>query len=462
MEAPIHIPIDPALKKDVTLCAVDDQSERLDCILKGLANAGYASVGTASPDEALRRIGKGEFRASVVDSSLRQMDAIAFLEKALDADPGVSVFFLNASEKTEAATEAIIKGARDSLSIRDDFATLIGKLDELAVLIGQRRETRELDEKLLSKLRFQGMVGRTPAMFEVFDLARKFAPHITSVLINGPAGSGKELLARAIHDLSPVAKGRFVSCDCSTLGESAIWAYLTGHFEEPRDAARSDHPATSASADRGTVYLGEICDLSMHGQARLLRLLHGRELDRSNFPEAKRVRLIAASSRDLSHEARSGRFRKDLLDLLQIFEIRMPALNQNRQEIPLLARHFLLKYGNAHGKKIHGLTRRAQAALESYDWPGNVGELENTISSAVLSVDSDFIDIRHLPARLQGQSQRADSLSHDNAVLSIDEVRAVHIERVLAMCDGNRVRAAQLLGIGRTSLYRFLKEKEKV
>ena len=201
----------------------------------------------------------------------------------------------------------------------------------------------------------------------------------------------------------------------------------------------------------------------MQMQAKLLRVIHNREIQRVGSPEVKRVdvRIIAATNRDLRAEVIAGRFREDLFYRLSSIEIRVPGLTERPEDIPVLVQHFLKKYGRTYGKTFQGLSRRAQIVVLHHDWPGNVRELENVISSAAITAGADFIDVTDLPEHLQKPRRRFASAETNWRPLPLEEVRQIHIQRVLDMCNGNRVRAAQVLGIGRTSLYRFLKRTNK-
>jgi len=206
------------------------------------------------------------------------------------------------------------------------------------------------------------------------------------------------------------------------------------------------------------VFLDEVGETSLAMQAKLLRVIQNREIQRVGSPEVRQVnvRLIAATNRDLRAEVLAGRFREDLFYRLSSIQIRIPSLTERLEDIPLLMQFFLKKYNEAYGKNIAGLTRRAQTALLQHPWPGNVRELENVISSASITTTGDFIDLADLPEHLQHRGTNSAEGS-DWRPLSIEEVRKIHIQRVLDMCQGNRLRAAQILGIGRTSLYRYLK-----
>jgi two-component system response regulator HydG len=278
-------------------------------------------------------------------------------------------------------------------------------------------------------------------------------------LISGPTGSGKELVAQALHQMSPVAAQRFAVCNCSALVDTLLESQLFGHVRGSFTGATDTRPGLFEYASGGTVFLDEIGETSPAMQAKLLRVIQNREIQRVGSPEIKKVnvRVIAASNRDLRAEVLAGRFREDLFYRIGTIEIRVPGLSERLEDIPILIQFFLKKYSEAYGKKFQGLTRRAQAVFLQHDWPGNVRELENVISSAAITAANDFIDVQDLPAHLQRPSGRIGRAEDSWRPLPLEEVRRIHIQRVLEMCSGNRVRASQILGIGRTSLYRHLK-----
>lgn len=445
------------------ICIVDDDPAIVETLRETLTNFGYRSFGTSDPHEALEYVRNGNCRIVLCDLKMPCMDGPAFLEQALQQDPGVYVILMSGFYSIDSAIEAIKRGAYDYLSKPLDRHRLKKTIGDLAEQFDRTRRIHDLEQRLAQDLEFHGIVSRSPVMIDVFEMARKISRHYLHVLLQGPTGSGKEHVARAIYQMSPVANQRFAVCTCSATADTLIESQLFGHVRGAFAGATESRTGLFEYANGGTVFLGEIGETSLATQARLLRVIQNREIQRLGSTEARRVdvRLIAATNRDLRSEVAAGRFQEDLFHRLSTIQIHVPGLTQRLEDVPALVAFFIKKYNAAYGKQIQGVTRRAQMLLLQHSWPGNVRELENVLSSASLAARNDFIDVQDLPETMQ-KPGRAAAAEKSWRPLRLEEVRREHIERILELCSGNRVRAAQMLGIGRTSLYRYLKREGRV
>jgi two-component system, NtrC family, response regulator HydG len=447
----------------MTVCVLDDEPAMVEMLQESLRCLGFASIGTGDPQYTLELIEQGRIRVVMSDIKMPAMDGLQFLEQAMHRDPGIYVLLMTGYYSLDNAIAAVKRGAYDYIPKPVDRSRLKKSLDELSESFNRRKRIKSLEQQLLTDLEFHGIVGRSPAMVEVFEMVRKVARHYTNVLLVGPTGAGKELIAKSIHQMSPVSQQRFAVCNCSAMVDTLLESQLFGHTRGSFTGATDTRPGLFEYANGGTVFLDEVGETSLPMQAKLLRVIQNREIQRVGSPEVRRVevRLIAATNRDLRAEVLAGRFREDLFYRLSTIQIRVPGLAERLDDIPLLIQFFLKKYNQTYSKQIQGLTRRAQAVLLQHPWPGNVREMENVISCSCLTSVNDFIDVDDFPESLQKPAGHAGAASDSWRPLPLEEVRRQHIRRVLEACEGNRVRAAQMLGIGRTSLYRFLKRSEK-
>lgn len=447
----------------IDICVLDDDASMIEMLCETLTGFGYRSFGTTDPEEALQYVRNGKGRIVLSDLKMPSMDGLAFLEQALHLDPGVYVILMTGFYSIDSAIEAIKRGAYDYLPKPFDRQRLKKTLGDLAEQFYRRRRIHELEQRLVSDLEFHGIVSRSPSMIEVFEIARKISRHYVNVLLAGPTGSGKELVAHAIHQMSPVASQQFAVCNCSAIVDTLLESQLFGHVRGAFTGASETRAGLFEYADGGTVFLDEVGETSLAMQAKLLRVIQNREIQRVGSPEVRRVdvRVIAATNRDLRSDVNAGRFRQDLFYRLSTIQIRVPSLSERLEDIPALITFFIKKCNGAYGKQIQGLTRRAQAVLLQHSWPGNVRELENVISAASLVALNDFIDVRDLPEDIR-KPARGEAPAKSWRPMPLEDLRREHIDRVLLLCSGNRVRAAQMLGIGRTSLYRYLKREGRV
>jgi DNA-binding NtrC family response regulator len=452
-------PVTQRARAQLSISVLDDDPTLVEITTEMMERAGFQATGTSDPHEALKSIRNDRNHVVLSDIQMPFMDGFQFLDKALQLEPAAHIILVTGHYSLDSAIEAIKRGAYDYLPKPLEYPRLLKTLDELALSLERRNQIHELEEQILSNMEFEGIVGRSPAMLEVFDLVRKIAKHYNNVLLMGPTGVGKELFARALHNLSPVATERFVVCNCSALVDTLLESQLFGHVRGAFTGAFETRFGLFEHANGGTVFLDEIGETSLQMQAKLLRAIQNREIQRVGSPEVKKVnvRVIAATNRDLRAEVNAGKFRQDLFYRLSTIEIRVPSLAERCDDIPLLIRYFLKRCNEQYGKCFQGPTRRAEAALLRYTWPGNVRELENAISKAAITGTGDFIDLTDLPKHVQNGGGEASSSPDCWHPATLEQVERAHVQRVLEMCNGNQVRAAEILGIGRTSLYRHLK-----
>ena len=366
------------------------------------------------------------------------------------------MILISAHYSPDSAVEAIQRGACDYLTKPLDTQRLRDRIADLMAEAAVRKKTLNLAQELLEVSQFEGIVSHSPLMHEVFTKIRRVAPHFRTALITGATGTGKELVARALHHLSPASAERFVVCNCSALVESLVESELFGFVRGAFTGATQDKPGLFESADGGTILLDEIGELSPGAQAKLLRVLQDHRVRRvgSSLSSEVDLRVVAATNRDLRTMVRKGEFREDLYYRLAVVEIALPALTNRREDLPLLEKHFVRKFAAEYEKPIAGLTRRAQGRMATYPWPGNVRELESVIGNACMMADGRFLDINDLPDRIRSQS--SDQSPTDEALFSLEEMQKRHVVRVLERVGGNKARAAEILGVGRATIYQLL------
>jgi DNA-binding NtrC family response regulator len=380
------------------------------------------------------------------------------LEHIADWDPGAQILLVTDRYTAESAVDGIEQGACDCLSKPLSAETLGRSVGEVLHRVRARRETLELDGRLLESFRFHGMVGRSPQMVDTFARIRRVAPHYRIAMISGATGTGKELVAHALHELSPVAARRFAVCNCSAIVETLFESELFGHVKGAFTGAAQDRTGLFEYAQGGTVFLDEIADMPLSTQSKLLRVVQNQELQRVGSSEVRKVdvRVIAATNRDMRALVAQNLFREDLYYRLTMVELKLPRLAERKEDLPLLERHFVERFAASYGKRIGGISRRAQAVLSRHAWPGNVREVENVLGHACMLTDSEFIDVRDLPDYLQ--SGAPGEAAAEPELMRLAELERRYTQHVLGRVGGNKMLAAQVLGISRATLYRILRD----
>jgi DNA-binding NtrC family response regulator len=453
----------------VTLIAIDDDPRALRIIAEGLEQEGLEILTASDPEEGLQLVYRHRPRIVLLDLVMPRIGGMELLERIVEWAPETEVILITANYSTESAVEAIRKGAADYLTKPISLDQLNQRVSNLMEETRRRQRALSLDAELARTNSFEGMVGRSPLMFEVFSRIRRVAPHFKAALVTGETGTGKELVAAALHHLSPVSSNRLVVCNASAVVETLFESELFGHVKGAFTGATYDKIGLIEHAHQGTLFLDEIGDMPLSTQAKLLRALQSQEVQRvgSLTPRRVDVRLIAATNRDLKALIAERRFREDLYYRLSRVEIRLPRLAERKQDLPLLARHFIDLFAVQYGKTIRGLSPRAELVLARYAWPGNIRELENVLGEACMLAEGECIDVRDLPDHIRrpAPSETAADIDDDldraaSELLPLAQVHRKYVLRVLARVGGNKLRAAKILGINRATLYRMLEEEE--
>lgn len=449
-----------SLDSALRVVAIDDDEQHLKFIATVVSRESVLVYTASSPQGGLALVRKEHPQLVLVDLVMPGMSGLEILEKVLEFDPGIEVVLLTGQYSTESAVEAIQKGAADYMTKPADVERLQERVESLLLEAQKGQRCLELEHELLENSRFAAMVGRSAAMIEVFHRIGRVAPHFRTVLLTGETGVGKELAAQALHRLSPVSSGPFVTCNCSAVVETLAESELFGHVKGAFTGAVQDRVGLFEAASEGTILLDEVGELALSLQAKLLRVLQNQEIQRVGSPAVRRVdvRVIAATHRDLKMMVKNGTFREDLFYRLSMVQIKLPALAQRKEDLPLLERHFVKRFAAQYSKPVSGITRRAQALLARHSWPGNVRELENVLGSACMTTEGETIDVGDLPEYIR--EKQATEAQGEDGLQTLEEVERTHTLRTLESVGGNKVRAAELLGISRAKLYRILGDYE--
>lgn len=442
------------------ILVVDDEAPICEMIKRGLSHFGEYEVDIAHNGfEAIEKIEREVFDLVLTDIKMPEMDGLELLKNIKGTRPEVMVILMTAYGSIEMAVEAMKIGANDFITKPIDLNELlihISKAQKESLLI---RENRLLRMEVRKKFEFNNIIGKSKKMQEVFSLIERVAPGNSTVVIYGGSGTGKELVAKAIHYNSPRADRPFIPFNCGAIPETLVESELFGHTKGAFTGAVQAKKGLFEEANGGTLFLDEISTILPSVQVKLLRVLQEKELMKVGSTERIKidVRMIAATNENLEESVKNGRFREDLFYRLHVFPIFLPELKDRKEDIPLLAYHFLDRYSKEAQKDIKGISKKAMKLLLEYDWPGNVRELENAIERAVIMADQDYLMPNDLPRDLiEGFSGLIKKgVRHRK---SLEDIKSEYIREVLKEVGGNKKIASEILKVNPRTLYRFEKK----
>ena len=442
------------------ILVVDDEALIRDMIKRGLSQMGGFSVEVAqSGPEAIEKMEKDVFDLVLTDLKMPEMDGLELLKTIKGTRPDIMVIMMTAHGSIETAVEAMKIGADDYITKPIDFNDLllhISKVQKESLLL---RENRLLRMEVRKKFEFNNIIGKSKKMQEIFSLIEKVALGSSTVMIYGGSGTGKELVAKAIHYNSPRADRPFIPFNCGAIPETLVESELFGHTKGAFTGAIQAKKGLFEEANGGTLFLDEISSILPSVQVKLLRVLQERELMKVGSTERTKidVRMIAATNENLEENMKQGKFREDLFYRLHVFPIFLPDLKGRKEDIPLLAYHFLDFYSKEAKKEIKGVSKEAMKLLLEYHWPGNVRELENAIERAVIMTDQDTLVPNDLPKDLmEGFSEMIKRGVKDRK--SLDDIKSEYIKEILKEVGGNKRIASEILRVNPRTLYRFEKK----
>ncbi|MBP5465563.1 MAG: sigma-54-dependent Fis family transcriptional regulator [Treponema sp.] len=445
-----------------TLLIIDDEKNIREGLAANFEMEDYNVKTASNGAEGLKLLEQGDIDLVITDLRMPGISGEQVLAKVAAETPGIPVIILTGHGSIDSAVDAMRHGAYD-------FLTKPLNLDQLGMIVKRALESREmkvqheqLKQELADSTSLKEMIGKSAAMQKVQELIRKVAPSRASVLITGESGVGKELVANAIHNLSPRKDKSFIKVHCAALSETLLESELFGHEKGAFTGAEKMQKGRFELAHGGTIFLDEIGEINPSVQIKILRVLQEKKFERVGGEQTIEVdvRIVAATNRNLEEEVRAGRFREDLYYRLNVVHIQVPPLRDRKDDIPLLMSSFLDEFNRENGKAIKGLNGKAKAAMFRYAWPGNIRELRNCMESAVVMCSDDEISLQDLPPSV---SAAAGTASADDSVsvplgVTLDEADRLVIEANLAANRGNKSRTAEVLGIGRKTLQRKLIE----
>jgi len=446
----------------LNLLIVDDERSIREACREVAMSLGFAAYAADSAEHAFRMVETQAFDAVLLDLRLPGAGGLEALRRIRERRPDAIVVVVTGYGTVQSAVQAMKNGAYDYVTKPFSADELRLLLERVASHLKLRTENRLLREKVKSKQGFGGIVGRSPEMEKLYRIIAKAANSAHPVLILGESGTGKEMVARSIHYSGPFRDKPFIPVDCGSLVPTLIESELFGHVKGAFTGANQAKDGLMAMAEGGTIFLDEVGELPVDLQAKMLRAIQEKEIRPvgSTRRVPINVRILAATNRDLEQAVMQGAFRRDLYFRLNVLSLRIPALRERRQDIPLLIAHFLERMAHTSGQE-KALSDDALKALLAYDWPGNVRELENCLERAYAFTSGPLIQIADLPREIANLPVPVASSGNGNGhakIIPMADLERQTILNAIAELNGDKLQAARLLGIGKTTLYRKLKD----
>ncbi|MCH7962890.1 MAG: sigma-54-dependent Fis family transcriptional regulator [Bacteroidetes bacterium] len=445
---------------NTNILIADDEEQIREPLSFVLNKEGYNCKTVNDGSNAIKALQEDNYDILITDIKMPGMNGVEVLEKSREISPETIVILITAYGSVETAIQALRKGAADYLLKPLDFDEVLVRLKNLIRNKELFRFNKILRKQINTNYNFENIIGKSSVMKKIFEMVKQVSEVSTNILITGATGTGKELIARAIHNNGSRKDKPFIPVNCGAIPENLYESEFFGYKKGAFTGADSNYEGLFKSADSGTIFLDEIAELPEHMQVKLNRVLQEREIRPigSSFTIKIDVRILAATNKNLEEEVKSGSFREDLFYRINVVELKLPSLAERKDDVPLLVDHFINKYNNELNKSIMGIDNEVIKLFMSYDWKGNLRELENMIERAVLLCQEDIITPKYLPSHI---FENKNELYTDNLSEAMETFEQNHINEILIRTEGNKTEAAKLLGVDPSTLYRKMSKNLK-
>ena len=445
---------------NINILIADDEEQIRESLSFVLKEEGYNCKTVNDGSNAVKALQEDNYDILITDIKMPGMNGVEVLEKSREISPETIVVLITAYGSVETAIQALRKGAADYLLKPLDFDEVLVRLKNLIRNKELVRVNKILRKQIDTNYNFENIIGKSPVMKKIFEIVKQVSEANTNILITGATGTGKELIARAIHNNSSRKDKPFVPVNCGAIPENLYESEFFGYKKGAFTGADTNYEGLFKSADSGTIFLDEIAELPGHMQVKLLRVLQEKEIRPLGSSSTIKidVRILASTNKNLEEEVKNGSFREDLFYRINVVELKLPSLAERKEDIPLLVDHFINKYNSELNKNIKGVDNEVMKLLMSYDWKGNLRELENMIERAVLLCQESIITPKYLPSNIV---ESENELYPDNLSEAIDTFEQNHINEILKRTEGNKTEASKLLGVDPSTLYRKMNKNIK-